>query len=213
MLLVTTGKIQVTGAAPHVDRGQHKLLGNQGEAPTFQPQELTITRCHLRGHLQYPTTLLATLEAIVPSNLQISGRGARGSRQGEPGSTCSSLNPLSPTASAPGAEPTFLEATPSSLSIHYNPGNMQEGPCIRRGGVNGPSLSRQSQACRLLPSEGRVGSIGCWSTPPLSSVQLLSAVLPFLTLWTGARQASLSITHSSSSWSFFFFFCIFPTFI
>lgn len=47
VLLVTTGKIQVTGAAPHVDRGQHKLLGNQGEAPTFQPQELTITRCHL----------------------------------------------------------------------------------------------------------------------------------------------------------------------
>ena len=154
-----------------------------------------------------------TPEVIVPSSLQISGRGARGSGQGELGSTCSSLNPHSPTASAPGAEPTFLEATPRSLLIHYKPGNMQEGPCIRRGGVNGPSLAHQSQACRLLPSEGRVGSVGCWSTPPLSSVQLLSPVLLFLTLWTGARQASLSITHSSSLWSFLFVFCFFVYFL
>ena len=128
-----------------------------------------------------------TPEVIVPSSLQISGRGARGSRQGEPGSTCSSLNPPSPIASAPGAEPTFLEATPRSLSILYNPGNMQEGPCIRRGGVNGPSLSHQSQACRLLPSEGRVGSIGCWSTPPLSSVAKSSPTLPHPLDWSTPR--------------------------
>ena len=48
--------------------------------------------------------------------------------------------PPRPTAMVPVEEPTCLQAIPGSLSIHYNPGNTQEGPSIRKGGVNDTSL-------------------------------------------------------------------------
>ena len=75
-----------------------------------------------------------------------------------------------PFCRCPQGQPTFLQATPGSLSIHHNQGNMQKGPSIRRGGVNVPSFRCQSQAHRLLPCEGQVAAIGPWMTPPLSGL-------------------------------------------
>ena len=55
-----------------------QITRQSGRSPRPQPQEPTITRCHLWGHLQYPTTLLVTPDVIVPPSLQAAGRGPRG---------------------------------------------------------------------------------------------------------------------------------------
>ena len=49
------------------------------------------------------------------------------------------------------------------------------------------------------------------TTRPLSSVQLLSCVRPFATPWTAARQASLSITNSRSSFKLMSIVSVMPS--
>lgn len=148
-------------------RGQAttQITRHQGEAPAFRSQEPTITSCHLCGR-----KLPATLARMVPPSLQAAGRGPPGTRSRGPGTNSSSPNAPRPTAIVPVEEPTCLQAIPGSLSIHYNPGNTQEDPSIRKGGVNVPSLCCQSQAHRLLPCEGQVAATGPWTTPPLGGL-------------------------------------------
>ena len=62
----------------------------------------------------------------------------------------------------------------------------------------------------LGDSEGQ-GSLACCRSIRFSSVQLLSRIRLFATLWTAARQASLSITKSWSLFKLMFIESVMPS--
>ena len=172
MLLVTTGKkkVQVTGAAPNVDRRQYKLPGNQGEAPAFHPKS------HPSPGVIYDVVsntrklFAVTLEAIVPSSLQAAGRGSLA--HGREDRALPSLPRIPPphhSCSLRGG--TYVSSSHSQLPL--NPLKCGEYPgrsFYKAGRGTCPIFVTSTQAHRLLPAEGQVGSIGRRRTPALGDI-------------------------------------------
>ena len=110
-----------------------------------------------------------SLEAIVPSSLQASGRGSLAC--GREDRALTSLSRIPPPYCHSPWGGTYVSSSHSQLPL--NPLKCREYPgrsLYKAGRGTCPIFVTSTQAHRLLPAEGQVGSIGRRRTPALGDI-------------------------------------------